>query len=177
MQRGPSDGLEDRPLCFQLFFVAGFCWTLFGCCFIGLALDIIWTFFQFVRLFWFGGQQSVVGGWRRLMSQNVEECHVPCLLGAFMGYASLFKRQTAWTFTRLPELTLRTADGLRYLEQLGIDSSRWAKQQVLRHAPLAECQIEACRFLDISWEFLGYPAGFSENPGISWSFGFIRFFF
>lgn len=31
----------------------------------------------------------------------------------------------------------------RYLEQLGIDSSAWAKQQVLRHAPLAECQIEA----------------------------------
>ena len=31
----------------------------------------------------------------------------------------------------------------RYLEQLGIDSSSWAKQQVLRHAPLAECQIEA----------------------------------
>ena len=34
-------------------------------------------------------------------------------------------------------------NALRYLEQLGIDSSAWAKQQVLRHAPLAECQIEA----------------------------------
>ncbi|CAK9112431.1 unnamed protein product [Durusdinium trenchii] len=31
----------------------------------------------------------------------------------------------------------------RYLEQLGIDSSHWAKQQVLRRAPLDECQIEA----------------------------------
>lgn len=31
----------------------------------------------------------------------------------------------------------------RYLEQLGLEDSRWAKREVLRHAPLLDCQIEA----------------------------------